>query len=721
MRERVWIPALALLLLVASVAYSVMVSKAKPKSLVSASVIPTLTISGTPDNIRVEGMWVFTLTVDSYDTIDLLMAPPSLSLNSSQIQSTRNLLGVPLPSGAELRARRAVKLQLIRNWDKPVCLGTILKKRYVFDDGTGKYREWDFWEIEHWKARFVSYRLRVSLIENGVETKVLKEQDVVVGPDPYGVREVSLPEYGIRILNLGQIPDGIGWPNSDLALVYVDPQDVRWVSKTDLKSCLRYERLGVTYPGSPCKVKIKLVDALVDKERKGTILDDGKRYHHHYEFGVWKLKTWITTDLEITEGFDSFSNSPRIYVKEEQGNFGSTDYEWKIKVETSPGFNPEEFRLKGASWQFEPLEWSRGAAEQTYTIYFHAADPDERSFELEFRGAADRWVEVSQQTGAAAISKAVNVPEFIAPPPGLKLEEKVWGRESLYRDEAPLASTDLPVVPGTTQIVEHMGVLCSLPSRTSASIRVEVPLSLFDSYVYIPPGGIPKITKVEPDPLELPGGGTKKLKIWVKNLSKFSGGVFAVEDLKLPADVYCLGATSPVIGPEQEGCIEVTLNAGRIDEDREERVSFTVRAVGSRETPNTDSGSFTLKLKKGYGITPSPEYSSLTVAVLDKKTGEPIQGAIVICAGYQMETDSRGMCVFDKVRTGSQTVTVSKEGYFSVSKSVTVLANQSNFVTIYLSTSRELSEVLRSYLPVIALVPAVAGASYYFYRKRVRR
>jgi|GEM_PF-5815629 len=228
-------------------------------------------------------------------------------------------------------------------------------------------------------------------------------------------------------------------------------------------------------------------------------------------------------------------------------------------------------------------------------------------------------------------------------------------------------------------------------------------------YIYIPPGGIPKITKVEPDPLELPGGGTKELKIWVKNLSQFAGGTFVVEDLKLPEGVYCYGATSPVIGPGEEDAITVTLSAGHIAEDREVKVYFTVRAVGSRETPDTDSGSFTLRLKKGYEPTPTVEYSSLTVIVLDKRTGEPIQGASVVCAGIQKETDSRGACVFDRVRVGTQTVTVSKEGYVSVSESVTVLANQSNFATILLSTPPAGTEPSPSFqIPLILLVLIVA-------------
>jgi hypothetical protein len=159
--------------------------------------------------------------------------------------------------------------------------------------------------------------------------------------------------------------------------------------------------------------------------------------------------------------------------------------------------------------------------------------------------------------------------------------------------------------------------------------------------------------------------------------------------------------------------MKIWLHAGRVEEDQTVELPFAVKAMGSGRY---DNGVLKVKLIKGYG--PAEEYSSVTVFVLDKKTNNPIKGAVVTCATAQEVTDEYGKAKFENVKTGTQTVYAEKEGYYRGSTTVSVSTSETNIARIYLkpTTERAISPLL-----IAAIVSAVAigaGVVYYFYKRK---
>jgi hypothetical protein len=231
-------------------------------------------------------------------------------------------------------------------------------------------------------------------------------------------------------------------------------------------------------------------------------------------------------------------------------------------------------------------------------------------------------------------------------------------------------------------------------------------------------GGIPKIQKIEPELLELPGGYEKSVTVTVKN-EEF-GDTFYIEWSKpLPSPIYCASADTPAVEPDQTVQMKIWLGAGRVEEDRTVELPFAVKAMRSGRY---DNGVLKVKLIKGFG--PAEEYSSVTVFVLDKKTESPIEGAVVICATAMGVTDKYGKAYFENVHTGTQTVYAEKEGYYRGSTTVSVSTSGTSIACIYLKpvTEREpVTERKISLLLIAAIVSAIAvgsGAAYYFYKRK---
>ena len=701
-------------ILAAAVIYSAVSVRPRPKWLLSGQVIPTLTVSGTAGNLKVSGVWRFTLAVNTYDQIDLLMAPPEVSLSDRQyIQSVTDQTGMVPLDMAKLRERRALRLTLTPLEDKPVLVGRMLERKYVYDDGTGTTRAWRFWEFDSWKYFFLPYKVRASLIENGVEVKVLVDNKVIfAGPPEYGGDlSFSIPEYGIKINNLGALLSGKFPPSDDMALIYVSPTEARWVKKTDLKSCLqRYFELGKTPIG---KVQFKLTSA-----NQGEIKDSGRSFHHHWE-ATWPASyiNWITTDMTITDGFGGLSGTPRIYINEDQGStFGSTTYNWEFQITaTSPGFNPDEFRFKSAPAWLKPSDWTKIKGGY-FDVSFSAADPRSGSFDLEFRGAADTYKEVAEQTGAAFLTRILesDIPEWHTAAPSWLSVSDVWDKHSLYSDyceNAPGEPTGITTAHFYTAVAE------TPVSFATQLVTVEAPLDLFDAYVYIPPWGIPKIQKIEPETLELPGGQSKDVTVTVMNEAKMSGDTFYIQWSKpLPSPIFCESVKSATVGPGETKDITITLSAGLVKEEDDGKVVELPFGVVAVYSGKYDNGKITVKLKKGFGT--ARETSSVDIIVIDKKTKDPVEHALVYCAGSIQFTDSNGVASFSGVPVGTQTAWAEKEGYDKGSTTVEVSASKTNKGYIYLvpKTERAISPLL-----IAAIVSAVAvgsGAAYYFYKRK---
>jgi hypothetical protein len=678
-------------------------------------VIPTLTITGTAENLKVSGKWVFTLVVNTYDRIDLLMAPPAdITLNNTTyIQGVKNSTGMDIPTDvARLKERKMLRLILTPLANKPILIGRMLERKYVYGDGTGTTRAWKFWEFDHWDSFIIPYSVRVSVVENGVETRVLVENKIILAgsPDYGGTLSFDIPEYGIRINNLGALLSGKFPPSADMALIYVSSTENRWVKKTDLINCLqRYFELGKTPIG---QVKFKLSWADVGEIREG-----GKSFYHHYDAGYFPYPgDWITTKMTITDGFNSLTGTPRIYIDETQGlTYQSHLYYWKFDItQTSPGFNPDEFRFKSAPGWLKPSDWTKMDNRSRFTVTFSAADPRSGSFELEFRGAADTYEEVAKQTGAAYLTPkfAADIPEWYTSAPSWLTVRNVWDEHSLYSDycENDSGVWDIKTVNDYTAVAE------TPVSFASQLVTVEAPLDLFDAYIYMPPWGIPKIESISPELLELQGGppgGTVTVR--VKNLSQVSGDTFAVEwPQGLPSPIRA-ETDFPTVNPGETVDISIRLYASRVEEESTVEIPFQVKAWGSGKT---DSGIIKVKLLPGYG--PPEEYAPVWVYVEDRKTGAAIAGATVRCAGTEATTDERGRAYFPSVKAGYQTITAEKAGYYTRSEQKKIEANKTNYVTIAL---RPMGEEERSPLLIAAIVSAVAvgsGAAYYFYYKRKR-
>jgi len=106
-----------------------------------------------------------------------------------------------------------------------------------------------------------------------------------------------------------------------------------------------------------------------------------------------------------------------------------------------------------------------------------------------------------------------------------------------------------------------------------------------------------------------------------------------------------------------------------------------------REDPDTPLKTVVINIDTGEAYIEGKITGSVTGVVLDD-LGNPVEGATITLNGYEAATNSTGGYVLNNVPIGNHTMSASKLGYYSQSKSIQVLENQTVIVNFTLSKDR---------------------------------
>jgi len=688
-----WLVVVPLVGLLCAAAVATLFPPAKPLWLLSASEVRELRIDENGEILS--GYWLWTIAVQGAENVHLYFRPEDLSVPANQLP-----LNVQLPQGSYLKARKGLAIELSPE-GPPWVKGIIEKRIHVYDDA-GVRRAWPYWAIDDWQETYVPYRIRMTLYENGVPTTTLMDNTLLVGPGEVGTEG----PYGIRVTHVGQIPAGVSPPSEDLALVYENAEASRWVRKSDVKN-LPTSGYGEIYKGSLPRGRVKIVDKSV-----GDIYDGGKRWERTGKYRYW---------VEIRGGFYEMTNEIVIWVKLEQDLLATDEWQWvEIQlVSCSEGFEPESFELiqKGGGGSIAGRDEVKveKTAPDKFKLKMHNVDGGTNvEFYLRVRGPADKWDEFVEQSGAWGLAKVdlaqARIKEIgVSSVPGRPAQEVWTTAKGLYQANVPQTN----YTPGDYSTGERYTVLATLPEGSLLPlITIKAPLEVFDSWIYIPPQGIPKIEGVEPDPVVLYGGGSAKATIKVKNMGWTGDMFWATSFTGLPESVTTSAAAAYIEKGETKG-IEVTLLAGAVEKESEHKIDFEVRASSGKK----DTGSFTLKLKPGQGsVTPT---GSLLVYAFDKATRTPIEGAEVFVAATSKLTDKNGCASFTGIPAGEQIVTVEKEGYAKCVRSATVSKGETTTLQVFLSPPAPTPRWVWA-AAALGIILAAAGGAY-AYRRKFRR
>jgi hypothetical protein len=107
------------------------------------------------------------------------------------------------------------------------------------------------------------------------------------------------------------------------------------------------------------------------------------------------------------------------------------------------------------------------------------------------------------------------------------------------------------------------------------------------------------------------------------------------------------------------------------------------------EVSMPDTSTYTGGTSTSGGTNPPPtQYGTVTGIIKSVSTTSPISGVVVTCAGVSATTVTDGKFQLNNVATGTQTLTASKSGYDSFSKSISVTTGTTNVdVQMTVSTS----------------------------------
>ena len=685
------------------------------KGMVSASNLVTLTLG--PKGEVISGLWTFSLVVDRYDTIRFLLKPENTSVASAQQYS-----GPSLPPGSKLVSNKGLDISF-EPLGNPWTYGIMKQYNWVYDDGTGTTRVWSYYAMEgDWKFHFVPYRITIKEYPSGT---VLATKDVLSGTTEsgYGVETVTDLPYGIKVHHLGFLLGGVVFPPvSDFAYIFGRDGEPKYVRRGELEAALKANStLG--------KGKVKI--ALVSSDPEGDASTNYKHFHEYYS----SLGRWVDTTMDIRVGADELVECPEIWIDSYQHTlFGSRNYYWTFQVkEMSPGFDPEKVRatlvggklgsndrvyLKDEFGKWvDPTTWVKLGPQKEFTLKYYSEDgtlPDV-TYKFEFMGRAESWNEVVGQVGIDTLEEYKGVPKIVQQVALQPAGFTVWKGTPLY---SPTCQEVPGMVPGTIYSVgTEQTVLAELSTKAfSAFITVEVPVEAFDSWVYIPPYGKPKIEKVDVTQ-EATGGGEIELAITVKN-EGMTPDVFRVGSLNLPPEVVTKDTTygSATIAPGQTVVLRYTLSVGKVEREYTGKISGTVVAVGNPGEP--DRFEVEVKLKPG-GMLPTLK-GDLWVYVVDKNTRKPIPGATVRCGTFEVLTDANGLATFSSLTTGEYTVEVRAEGYWSTSKTVEVKVGTVT-ETIPLTSTKERRIPWKGIAIAASVLPLISGVAYYLYSKKVRK
>jgi hypothetical protein len=685
---------------------------AKKAGLISQSTLERLELG--PNGEVKTGLWSFVLVVDRYDTLRFTLKPDNVPVSSAQ-----SYTGPELPSGSTLNSRRGIELVLSPQGN-PWTYGTMKVWNWVYNDGSDNYRTWSYYAMEgKWDYILTPYTIQVKEYPSGT---LLAEKTVLAGPSESGIAQdtvTGLP-YNIKVSFQGYLSGGVTWPSSDFAYIYDKGGGGRYVSRNQLESKL----LGV--PGAKLgkgQVTIKLSSA----SPQGNEQTDS----YYYKTVDWPgYRTWMYVTQATGE-------TAQIQFKHTQDAlFGSQDFVWTFQVtNSSPGFYPEEVSFSsvgeagsGDWWNLidasgnrvPPNTWTPLSSEKTFRFKYHGEDGthDFVTVTFYFRGPADTWDEVVQQTGVTLLEDYKPQPSIVTSASGVvgvPTDWRVWDPERvrLYSSEVPKEqSGHFPGAIYSTGAADPT-VICKLsPQIAYPLVTVEVPIDAFDSWVYIPPYGKPQIVGVDATK-EATGGGQVNLAITVKNVG-LTKDTFTLEKLTEKPPELVMGSTTEgtkYIDKDQQDVLRYTFNVGKVEQEHTATIKGTIIAKGSGLT---DEFSATVTLKPGSG--PVVQTGDLEVTVVDKETGASIAGATVKCAVWEQITDPNGKAIFSALNTGKYTVTVEAKGYYKTSRTAEVTVG-TNYLTVELSKSKP-HPIPWKWIAVAVALSAAVGIGLYAWRRR---
>jgi len=327
---------------------------------------------------------------------------------------------------------------------------------------------------------------------------------------------------------------------------------------------------------------------------------------------------------------------------------------------------------------------------------------------------------IERSTGTLTMSEFPYIlSDFLEPvyyPTGiLRFTESI---PTLYHDTVPTKESvgwgSIHIGEFGSEATQYYAIRALPQASVMATLILKVPASLFDSWVYRPPYGIPKVVGiVTPAAID---GQRNIISFDVRNDGP-TGDTFVAE-LSYP-DVQIQQSPGRVyIRENQIGRFQFIISRPRTEaEEYTLSGSVKITALGSGMT---DTASFTQEWHGGGG--PVQGSGSIMGTVVDEHL-VPIDRARVYCGGKVAFTDQTGMFSITDIAAGSQRLTIDAGnlGYDVLNTDVTVVKDQMTDVgTFVLQKIGAISGWVWVAVAVV-IIAIVIGALYYYYKKRRRK
>jgi len=292
---------------------------------------------------------------------------------------------------------------------------------------------------------------------------------------------------------------------------------------------------------------------------------------------------------------------------------------------------------------------------------------------------------------------------------------------SLYKDVVPKTTEagvgiDTPHGEWVKPMIktDYVAVRTLPGASVSAFLQIKVDASIFDSWVYRPAYGIPKILDVNaPEAID---GGSGIVQVIVKNVGPTGDSFFA--KISYPQVVVEQSPGWIYIPPGEERVFQFVVSKGETEINRYDltgTISVIARDSGestSAEFRQTWVGGASEEGREVSG------YGSIHGAVFDSSTNTPIQGAVVSCGGKYDTTDAGGVFQISSIPTGSQKLIISASGYVKFTADVTVEKDvNKNVGSFYLSPVKPTEFPTGLVVGFIVAVVGVCGVLVYARRR----
>lgn len=246
----------------------------------------------------------------------------------------------------------------------------------------------------------------------------------------------------------------------------------------------------------------------------------------------------------------------------------------------------------------------------------------------------------------------------------------------------------------------------------STEVTINADAEVFDTVVWLPPDGDPKIT--ETSDLNMSDQSQAQLIVKVVNEGDtpdtFNGS------LELPSGLRSQGGdTSKTVDPGEEELFTFNIEAST-GEDLEDEGSVTIK---SEETLESDSSNFSVSVDHDDGNGDGPTgQGTVSGRVVDGETGEPVEGANALISGATSVTDSNGEYKLESVPAGTAELEIYASGYRTHSQTIQVEQDDVNNVPTIELQDKGTGIPLTTIVVIVGMVLMVSGILYY-YRDRI--